>query len=212
MAATVRQVGSSSEYALLVQEVGGGAGSGLTDDELRATPVPVDAGPLDAGEAHIGQVGGHAAIIDVTLTLDTAIYASGDVLAATQEVPNVVRVNGGTALLDLVSLRDEDDQGLALDLLFFDQDTDIGAENAAFDLTDAESRNLLGWVRFVAGDYEDWGGWRNATIKRGDAAFKASVLKPSSGATRSIWIAAITRATPTHTASGIRLRLHVLPD
>lgn len=184
----------------------------LIDNGDGTVSVRVALADVATPDAHIGQVGGHSAIIDVTLSLDTSAYASGDVLAATQEVTNVVRVNGGTAVLDLVSLRDEDDQGLALDLLFFDQDTDIGAENAAFDITDAESRNLLGWVRIVAADYEDWGGFRNATIKRGDAAFKASVLKPSSGETRSIWIAAVTRGAPTHTASGIRLRLHVFQD
>ncbi len=52
---------------------------------------------------------------------------------------------------------DEDDQGVALDLLFFRSNISVGAENGAYSIDDAGSRDLLGWVRVVAGDFTDWG-------------------------------------------------------
>ena len=53
---------------------------------------------IAAAEAHIGEVGGHSTNIEVTLTLDTSAYASGDVLAATQIVTACMRINGGKGI------------------------------------------------------------------------------------------------------------------
>ena len=38
---------------------------------------------------------GESSVLDVTLSLDTNAYSDGDVLAATQEIANAVRVPGG---------------------------------------------------------------------------------------------------------------------
>ena len=163
-----------------------------------------------ASESHLGAVGGHSAPLELVLSLDNNAYGSGDVLAATQALANAVRVSGGTALLDMVQVLDEDDQGGALDILFFRSNVDIGAENGAFDITDAEARELLGWINVAAADYTDFGGWRLATIKRGDTGFKASVLKPTTGT--SLYVAVISRDTKTYSAAGVRLILHVFQD
>lgn len=167
-------------------------------------------GSLTAGEAHIGAVGGHSEILDVTLSLDTNIYASGDVLAATQAITNAVRVSGGTAIVTMVEVFDDDDQGGALDILFFRSNVDIGTENAAYAITDAEMIERCGWVRVIGTDYEDWGDQRSATLKMNDAGFKASILKPTTGT--SIYVAAISRDAKTYSASGIKLKIHVLQD
>lgn len=167
-------------------------------------------GALPASNEHIGQVGGHSAILDVTLSLDTNIYASGDVLAATQAITNAVRVSGGTAIVTMVEVFDDDDQGGAFDILFFRSNVDIGAENGAFAITDAEMIERCGWVRVIGTDYEDWGDQRSATLKMNDAGFKASILKPTTGT--SIYVAAISRDAKTYSASGIKLKIHVLQD
>ena len=107
-----------------------------------ANPVPVPGG----------------ALIDVTLSLDTSAYASGDVLADTQEIANAMRVIDGTAILESLILLDEDDQGVALDLYFFNANVAMGTENSAPSISDANARNLLGKVAGATGDYTDLGG------------------------------------------------------
>ena len=51
---------------------------------------------LAATESHLGAVGGHTEVIDLTLSLDTGAYADGDVQAATQELASALRAAGGS--------------------------------------------------------------------------------------------------------------------
>lgn len=151
-------------------------------------------------------VGGYTGFVDVTLSLDTSVYASGDVMADTQVVTNAVRVADGTGVLQSILVLDEDDQGLAFDLIFIQDNVSLGTENAAPSITDAHARSILGLVSIASADFIDLGGARIAT-KTG----LGLVVKPTSG-TRNIYVAAITRGAPTHTASGVRLRLGFLQD
>lgn len=160
---------------------------------------------LAAGENLVGLVGGVGDLVDVTLSLDTSAYADGDVLADTQVVTNALRKTDGTGVLTSLLVLDEDDQGVGLDLLFFNANVSLGTENSTPSITDANMRNYLGKVSVTAGDFNDWGGVRTATVKN-----IGLFLKSVSGS-RDIYVAAVTRSgTPTYTASGIRLRLGVL--
>ncbi len=47
---------------------------------------------------------------DVTLSLDTSTYASGDVLADMQEIANAVRANGGSVVIQSLTVIDKDDR------------------------------------------------------------------------------------------------------
>lgn len=153
------------------------------------------------------RVVGLSEVLDVTLSLDTNAYSDGDVLADTQEIANAVRVPGGTAILQSVQVLDEDDQGCALTLVFSSGSGTLGTENAAPSISDANARNILGYVSVAALDYIDLGGSRIATIRGAGL-----VLKAAAGAT-SLYIAAITRGgTPTYTAAGIKLKLGLLQD
>lgn len=186
-------------HAPVVSVVGaGGSGITITDGSGSLT---VD------GEVAIT---GKSKIIDVTLSLDTNAYADGDVLAAAQEVTSVVRISGGSCLIDMVELIDDDDQKGALDILFCRSAVDIGAENSAIAITDAEMLEIIGWIDVSAADYTDWGNQSTAYFKRGDSAFKASLLQPVTGT--SIWIAAISRDSKTYSASGLKLKLYVIQD
>lgn len=150
---------------------------------------------------------GSTDIITVTLSLDTSIYADGDVLAATQEIANAARAPSGRAILQSIHVLDEDDQGVAFDVIFLGADVAIGTENAAPSITDADARQILGMVRVGAGDYIDLGGCRIATLTG-----LGLPLEPAAGAT-SLYLGAITRGgTPTYTAAGVSLRLGILWD
>jgi hypothetical protein len=177
-------------------------GKNLSDSSFR----------VDEASGSILKNVGYSDVLDVTLSLDTNIYADGDVLAATQEIASAVRIAAGRALPLSLQVVDEDDQGTALDLLFFRSNISIGSENAAFSIDDAGSRDLLGWVRVAATDFTDWGAFRTATIKNSDAAWHMGLWEAAAAAT-SIYVAAIVRSgTPTYSASGIRLKISVVQD
>jgi hypothetical protein len=146
-------------------------------------------------------------LLEVTLSVDTAIYAADDLLADTQAIAGAVPQNGGSLLLQSVELLDEDDQGVAMDLVFLDANVSLGTENSAPSVTDANARNILGYVSIATGDYKDLGGSRIATVKNVNLILKAT------SATRTIYVAAITRGgTPTYTAAGLKLRLGCVPQ
>jgi hypothetical protein len=143
-------------------------------------------------------------VTPVTLSLDTSAYADGDLLAATQAVPNFfAQINGACALHSLVIL-DEDDQGAAIDLLFLDANEDLGTENGAYALSDAEARSILYMQRVLSGDWIDLGGQRIAQFTNIGATLRAAAD------TATLYVAAISRGTPTYTASGLKLRIGTL--
>jgi hypothetical protein len=163
----------------------------------------VDVTSISAGETHVGEVTGNATILDATLSLDTNVYASGDVLADTQEVASAYRVAAGKALLTSVTLNDKDDQGGALDLVFLRSNVTIGTENSAVSISDANADEILGIIQVAAGDWLDLGGCRVATLP----ASRCGILLTAAAAATSLWIAAISRDTKTYTASGITLHI-----
>ena len=152
------------------------------------------------------RVAGNGAIIDATLVLDTNAYASGDVLFVPQPITDAVRVAGGRAFLQSLEVFDEDDQGAAFDLLLMDAFGSIGTINVAAGPTDAVARSIVTTLPVAASDYVDLANSQHASIGSIGKMFKAAA-----GST-TMWIAGIARGTPTHTASGIRLKLGVMWD
>ena len=168
--------------------------------------IITDGIPITAGEAHLGSVGGSTKTVDVTFSLDTSAYASGDVLADSQIIEGCMRGNNATGVLSAFTLHDEDDQGIELDVVFLSAASSIGTENAAVSVTDANARNILGIVNVASTDWKDLGGVRVAT--------KLNVNVPMLPVADSndVYVALITRGAPTHTANGIRGRFHFFQD
>lgn len=164
-----------------------------------ASMTPLSVTPA-AGELHLGEVGGNTAIVSLVFSLDTSIYASGDVLADTQTISAAMRKTDGTAILQSITLNDKDDQGIALDVFILDAATSIGTENATPSISDSDADSILGVFSVSGGDWIDIGGCKIATIKNIGLPVKAI-----SGAA-TLGVALITRGTPTHTASGITAR------
>lgn len=146
-------------------------------------------------------------VLQLTLSLDTNIYASGDVLADTQELPESFCVSGGQAVLQSIALLDEDDQAGALDLVFLRSNVSIGTENDPLNISDAAAREILSIVRFVAGDYIDLVNSQLAMKATGDYGM-GTLLEPTTGT--SLYVAAISRDTKTYTAGGIILKIGLL--
>lgn len=141
-------------------------------------------------------------VFDVTLVLDTSIYADGDVLAVPQEITYVFPEKAGRRVLESIVILDEDDQGVAMDLIFMNATGTLGTINAAVSITDADARKVIGAVNIATTDYFDLINSKVA-VKRG-----VGLVLKGGASSSSLWIAAVTRGgTPTHTASGIKVKL-----
>lgn len=167
-------------------------------------PTPAE---MNSRAAGLTMVVSASDVLDVTPTLDTSIYADGDLLSDTQAITGAFRVPGGSAMLQSVNVLDEDDQGVALDLIFLSALNSLGTINSAPTVSDASARDILGIVRVGAGDFIDLGGCRVATLSGLGLAMKATT-----GVT-SLYIATVTRGgTPTYTAAGLKLKLGLIWD
>lgn len=155
---------------------------------------------------HIGAVTGYTHIVDVTLSAAAEAYTANDLVADTQEIVGAVRVAGGSGVINFVRLLDGDDQGAAMDLYFVGASDSWGTEGGAVAPTDAEAAEIFGSVSIAASEYTDLIASQEATKPNQNIPFKAP-----DGST-SIWVVAVTRGTPTYTASGLKLRLGIYLD
>jgi hypothetical protein len=157
--------------------------------------------PIPAGDNTIGATRGTSDVIDIVLSLDTLPYATGDVLAATQEIANAVPMRAGHALLHSVVVTDKDDQGAGLDIVFLRTNVSIGAENSAVSISDADAGEILGVIPVAESDFVDLVGCRVATITSVGLSLEAGESSTS------LYVAAISRGAGTYTASGIVIKL-----
>lgn len=144
--------------------------------------------------------------VTVTFTLDTNIYAAGDVLADRQILNSVVRAADAKGYLVGITILDEDDQAAAgMDVYLLSADVTLGTENAAISISDANARNILGVVPIASGDWKDLINSKMAHKVSGDTGLPMPIT-PVSG-TDDVYIALVTAGTPTQTANGITARL-----
>lgn len=145
-------------------------------------------------------------IIDVTLVVDTAIYAAGDTLVATMALSNVLRAKNVGGLLKSLTVIDEADQKAAFDIYFLDSNVSFAAANAAAAPSDTAARSLLGLIAVATADYKDLGGVAMASYKNIDL-----ILKPATDS-QDVYIAIVNGAgTPTFgAATDLKLRLGVV--
>ena len=101
----------------------------------------------------------------VTFSVDTSAYASGDLIADTQEIDAAAAELGGVVILQSITLIDEADQKLGLYLVFLNASTSMGSENSAPNMSDANvTATVLGQVAINALDYLDVGTSAVATV------------------------------------------------
>lgn len=143
----------------------------------------------------------------VTLSLETSAYSSGDVIADTQVITDALRVVGGTGTLQSLHVYDQDDQKAAFTVYLLRSNVSMGTENSAPSITDANALEILGWVSIAVGDYQDLGG-----VSVAQGIFSPFVLK-SADASRDLYVAVVNgTGTPTYTASGVKLQFGISQD
>ncbi len=159
-------------------------------------------------EVHLGETGGKTSVVSVTLSTDTSAYASGDLIADTQQIDAFFRKPDGTGIINSINIIDEDNQGVALYVIFMSTSTSLGTENSAPNISDANlTAGFQGIVAVATTDYVTISGTKVATIKNIGLPVKAV------SGTDDIYIAVLNATgTPTFTASGLEMRIGVLLD
>jgi hypothetical protein len=127
------------------------SGNGVVGAGVQRVAIASDNSAIPA---NVSQFGGNA--VNFVPVLDTAIYAAGDVLAATALITNVMRVNDGRANLFSLTGIDKSKQKPAMTILFYQTNVTSAAANAANAMSDADQLNLLGFHRILATDWIDY--------------------------------------------------------
>ena len=180
-------------------------------DAVATTPDPVDPGAVVKPWMDVyGRLvlGAKDAIAEVVLTLDTDAYASGDVLADTQEIPDAF-FRYGTTILQSITVLDNDDQAGAFDLVFLRSNTSIGTENIALNIADGDADEILTVVEISASDYIDLANSQIAMKNVSDVGL-AIVMQPINNTDTSLYVAAISRDTKTYSANGLKIKIGLI--
>jgi len=160
-----------------------------------SNPLPVSLVDGGGGSSYIGRVGYDVIQITITPTISTGIYAAGDALGGLLTFANAVRSVGGSGIVTKVVIIDRDQERAATDLVLFNQTFTPTADNAAFDPSDADLANCIGYIDVAATDY--------ANFVDNSVAAKSSGLRmpfPITLVGTSLFGQMVTRGTPTYTA------------
>jgi hypothetical protein len=136
--------------------------------------------------------------VQITPTINTAIYASGDELGTLQTITNAARFTGGGGFVRSITVLDKTQaQRSAIDVLFFDRSISVAGNNNAFAPSDADMANCLGVVAIATGDYNTaWAGTPTNSV-----ATKLVVDFPFVCSATSLFALAVVRGTPTYTST-----------
>ena len=148
-------------------------------------------------------------LIDVQPTVDTSAYTAGDLMFNPIEISNAVAVDGGTAILQSISVANDDALTGAFDIILTSNNDAPGTLNNAVSgesgLSDANADSILGIV--TISNMVDVGG-----CSVGSKANIGLVLKAAAG-TKSIYAWGIAQSTDNPTTdTGYKLRIGVVKD
>jgi hypothetical protein len=143
-------------------------------------------------------------LIDVTPTLDTSAYGSGDHVGSIQTITGAGPAGFNAAVLESVTIIDKNAQGVALSILFFDSlPTIASADNAALDMTDANAAKCIGHVSIDTTDY----------VATASNTLGCKVVSPGlpltparTGVQETIYAVVKSGGTPTYSADGLTFR------
>jgi hypothetical protein len=157
---------------------------------------------------YVGNVSRYTKIVDATMSTDTSAYANGDLLADTQAIDGALRLTNGTGIVNSIVVIDTDDQTLyTFSVWLLDVSTTLGTENSAPTAADAAALGVLGKVDFATTDGLDLGDAK-VYVKTG-----LNIPVKAIADTDDLGVAMIvTTGTPTHSASGIRVRIGITQD
>ena len=156
-------------------------------------------------------------IIKVVPTLDTSAYGANDLLFDKQEIKNIVPSRGGSSLIHNISIYADISTDVDISLLFFDNDTGIGANanEAMTQITDGEFKaaGFIGGIQYDCAQHDiNVGNGIAYSSPGGDGrpAFGFPFLVKALEGKTSIWFAATnTSGTPTYAATSLSFTFNV---
>ena len=198
---------------------GGGSTGGLTNAELRASPVPVS-GTVTATTGGLtdtqlratavpisGNVGGFTtAIKDTTAVSTSPAYTAGDAVGGKRTLANAVKT-AGTGVLESIVVLDRANQKAALEIFIFDADPTAATitDNAAF-VFSTDDLKVLARISVAATDYVTLNSKAVAIVRGLGVALKAA-----SGT--SLFAAVVTTGTPTFSVTtDVQVTFGILQD
>lgn len=146
--------------------------------------------------------------VSVTPTIDTAAYATGDVMGGEMEFANILKQTYKAGYITSISISDAADNDVDLEVVVFDQDPGAaGSDNAAFDPTDADLKNIRSAQLFGSSNrfsYND-----NALLFKGGLS---DAVGGHSSASRSLWARLVARGAYDGDADSIQVTICVSQD
>lgn len=122
----------------------------------------------------------------LTPSINADAHSTGDVVAALEEITDWAIEPGGSSRLMSVVVNDATDSGVALDLVFFTETGTIGAESAAYTMTDAVAATHAGTVNVLAASFDD--GVNNKSATQAE-----DLIIGCAAASTSIWMGIVAR-------------------
>jgi len=145
-------------------------------------------------------------IFDITPTVDTSIYASGDAIDGLQTLTEAVNSADQSGIIEHITLIDGDGQDAALDLLFYEAAVADGTDNAAYAPTLLVLKQSLGTVSILAADYDNYGANGNVATVKPNFFFQMEN-------SQNLFFQIVSRGTPTYAAAtNVKLRFIIKAD
>jgi hypothetical protein len=162
--------------------------------------------PLE--DSHRGRSVGEVMEYPFVPTLDTAVYAAGDVLFTDMPVANAAREAGGITTLMSISIHDKHKQNAPFDLFFFSGEPATGTYtiNDVFTLHDTDGTLFIGHVSILDADYADAAASSVATKRNIGLQMEATT-------DAHLYVIGVCRGTPDYlTAGDLIIKLNFLQD
>ena len=181
----------------------GGAGQVLADVTDRAGRL-LGIATLAAGEAHIGEVAISGNVIAVTPTITAGAYSAKDAVGGLLTFAAAARKAAGMGVIESLVVIDNDSENAELLLVLFDRTFTAMVDNAAFDPSDADLANCVGWICIGAGKHYTFADNSVATVIDQPLQFKLAA------AGTSLFGQLMCIGTPTYTAvSDLTIKLSI---
>ena len=139
-----------------------------------------------------------------TPSMLAATPTAGDVVAATEELADFMKVEGGAAIITNVEVFLLDDVAPALRIYLFDTNVALGTEDAAISISDANVVKGICSIPVAAADYTDMINSRWASLST--ANFGIKKVQAAVG-TKSIFAGIVSDSAVAFTAAGTTIRI-----
>lgn len=143
----------------------------------------------------------------ITPVISTGIYASGDCLGPLQTIASASSAAGlGGYIESIVVVDKTQSQRAAFDIVLYSATVTTAADNAAFQMSDADALNVVGIISVIAADYNTaWPGTPlNSIAFKPDTKVASNDPRmriPYTCAATSLFVQLVVRGTPTYTAT-----------